>query len=329
MGEDEEEGLTYAEAGVDIAASEAATAALLDAASRDQDDTYAGVLEIDDLHLGLTTDGVGTKILVAEAVGRYDSIGIDCIAMNVNDLVAEGIRPVGFVDYLALEEPDETLTAEIGRGLATGAEMADVSLMGGETAILPEVITGVDLAGAALGVGTPTSRPRGSAVEGDVMVGFASSGIHSNGLTLARRAIEREHDYDDPYPEDPSRTIGEVLLEPTRLYTDLYEVFERFDVHAGAHITGGGLRNLFRMGTFRYVLDDHPSVPSVFDLVQRYGDVSDEEMYGTFNMGLGFVLAVDPEVADEVVAETEGMVIGRVESGAMVEVAGLELEPSS
>ncbi|MFW6153257.1 MAG: phosphoribosylformylglycinamidine cyclo-ligase, partial [Halobacteriota archaeon] len=285
----------------------------------------AGAIEVDGLRIGLTTDGVGTKLLVAQALDRYDTIGIDCIAMNVNDLVAEGLRPIGFVDYLALPEPDESLMAEIGIGLAAGANRADVELLGGETAIIPEVVRTFDLAGSAIGVADVDAGPSGEVTPGNVLVGIPSTGIHSNGLTLARKAIERSHEYADPFPDEPTRSIGEVLLEPTRIYTDVVPCFDRFDVHACAHVTGGGLRNVARMGPFRYVVDDPPAVPPIFPFVQSCGDIDDEEMYATFNMGLGFVLAVDAEEADDVAEACGGDVIGAVEAGDGVSIDGLEL----
>lgn len=326
MTNEEEEGLTYAEAGVDIEASEAATSALLAAVGEDTDESYAGILDLGELEVGLTTDGVGSKLLVAEAIEAYDTVGIDCIAMNVNDLIAEGLRPVGFVDYLALEAPDDRLTAAIGKGLAEGARRADISLMGGETAVLPEVIAGVDLAGAAMGIAKPGERPPGAAMPGDAIVGLPSDGIHSNGLTLARKAVTREHDYQDPFPQDPSQTVGEVLLEPTRIYTEPIEVMRRFDVNACAHITGGGLRNLARMGDHRYEIDDPFPVHPIFDLIQGCGEVSDAEMYRTFNMGLGFAMAVDDADADAVADAVDGAVIGQVTDGSGVVIDGLELD---
>ncbi len=323
MSDEDEDGLTYAEAGVDIAASEVATAALIDAAGDEATDAYAGRIDVDGVQLGLTTDGVGTKLLVAKALNQYDTIGIDCIAMNVNDLIAEGLRPVGFVDYLALEAPDEALTEAIGRGLADGAEAAGVALMGGETAVMPEVIDTVDLAGAAVGIAGPDAPTLGEARTGDALVGVPSSGIHSNGLTLARRAVARDHDYDDPFPPDPSRSIGEELLEPTRIYADVVDACARFDVSACAHVTGGGFTNLYRMGAYRYRIDEPLPVPPVFAFVRDCGDVDDLEMYRTFNMGMGFVLAVDAEDADACATALDGAVVGRVEDGRTVTVDGL------
>ncbi len=326
MGEDtDEEGLTYSEAGVDVAASEAATAALVDAAGEAIDAEYAGLLSLGDSYLGVTTDGVGTKLLVAQALGDYSTIGIDCVAMNANDLVAAGVQPLGFVDYLAVEVPDESVATEIGEGLAAGAERAGVALLGGETAVMPEVIRDLDLAGTCVGIADREELFDADARPGDALVGWPSSGIHSNGLTLAREAVTREHDYTDPFPPDPDRTIGEALLEPTRIYADLLEPMRDHGVRAAAHVTGGGWTNLQRMGDRRYVVEDPLPAQPVFEFVRECGDVSDREMHRTFNMGTGFVAALPSEQADDLAAATDGQVIGRVTEDEGVAIRGMEL----
>jgi phosphoribosylformylglycinamidine cyclo-ligase len=319
------EGLTYADTGVDIEASEDATTALLEAFGSDLTTEYAGLLDIGDRYLALATDGVGTKLLVAEAVEDFSTIGIDCIAMNVNDLVAAGVEPVAFVDYLAIDEPDDDLTNEIGEGLAVGLEESGMTLLGGETAVMPEVVTGFDLAGTCAGLAGKDEIFDGEAVVGDVLVGFPSNGIHSNGLTLAREAVTREHEYDDPFPLDPAISIGEELLRPTRIYTDLLEPMRDHEVRSAAHVTGGGWTNLSRMGERRYVVDDPLPAQPIFAFVQEAGSVTDEEMHRTFNMGTGFVVALPEERAESLVAETDGQLIGRVEAGESVEIRGLTL----
>ncbi|QCC47369.1 phosphoribosylformylglycinamidine cyclo-ligase [Halobellus limi] len=318
------EELTYAEAGVDIDASEAATAALIGAVGESEGD-YAGLLDIGDRYLALATDGVGTKLLVAEALSDYSTIGIDCIAMNANDLVAAGVRPVAFVDYLAVEEPDETFAEQVGEGLSAGAEEAGLELIGGETAVMPEVIRGLDLAGTCAGLAAKDAVFPGEAEPGDALVGFPSSGVHSNGLTLARTAVTREHEYTDPCPFGDYDTLGEALLEPTRLYTYLLDPMREHGVRAAAHVTGGGWTNLERLGEHRYVVEDAFEPQPVFEFVQEEGNVTDEEMHRTFNMGTGFVCALDPEDAEALAAATDGRVIGRVESGDGVAIRGLEL----
>ncbi len=325
MADDEEE-MTYAGAGVDIDASEEAVAALAGAVSGLGDTTeYAGLVDIGERYLGLATDGVGTKLLVAEALEDYSTIGIDCMAMNVNDLVASGVEPVAFVDYLAVDEPDDSMTEAIGTGLAAAAEAANVALVGGETAVLPEVIDGFDLAGTAAGLATEADLFDGEAEVGDALVGFPSSGIHSNGLTLARQAATKNHDYTDPFPGAEDASIGDVLLEPTRLYTYLLDGLRARDTHAAAHITGGGWTNLSRMGDFRYEITDPFDAQPVFEFVQEEGNVSDEEMHRTFNMGTGFVAALPEGDAESLADATDGEIIGHVEAGDSVGVRGLEL----
>ncbi len=319
----DEEGLTYAATGVDIEESEAATAALVDAFGGFDADAYAGVIDLDDRVLGVATDGVGTKLLVAAAVGDHTTVGIDCVAMNVNDLVAMGIEPLGFVDYLAIDAPDEELSAQLGEGLAQGAAAADMALLGGETAVLPDIVTGYDLAGTCVGIAA-TDDLVGDAAPGDQLVGIPSTGIHSNGLTLARTALSREFDYDDPFPDDPDRTIGEELLTPTAIYSTVLEPLRRY-ASAAAHVTGGGWTNLSRMGDHRYEIGDPLPAQPIFSLVQDAGNVDDAEMHRTFNMGTGFVMAVPSPEAENLAADVEGRIIGEVTEGSGVAIRGIEL----
>ena len=321
MDEDE---LTYADAGVDIDASNAATAALIGAVGEIDSDAFAGLVDIGDRFLALATDGVGTKLLVAEALGDYSTVGIDCIAMNVNDLVAAGIEPVAFVDYLAVERPVESISEQIGEGLAVGADRAGIALVGGETAVMPEVITGVDLAGACAGLAPKDGLLDGEPEPGDALVGWASSGVHSNGLTLARAALEREFDYADPLPGGDG-SVGEALLEPTRIYTDLLGPMREAAVRAAAHLTGGGWTNLHRLGSVGFEVTDPFDAQPVFRAIQRAGDVTDAEMHRTFNMGTGFVAAVPPERATGLAEGTGGRVIGSVTDDEVVSVRGLRL----
>ncbi|ATW89635.1 phosphoribosylformylglycinamidine cyclo-ligase [Halohasta litchfieldiae] len=321
----DEEELTYAESGVDIEASEAATAALI-GATGDSEGDFAGLLDIGDRYLALATDGVGTKLLVAEALSDYSTIGIDCIAMNVNDLVAAGVRPVAFVDYLAIDEPDENFAEQVGQGLSAGAEESDIELIGGETAVMPEVIKGLDLAGACAGLAAKDALFDGDAEPGDTLVGWESSGIHSNGLTLARTAATKNYSYTDSFPHEGYETIGEALLEPTRIYTHLLDPMREAGVRGAAHITGGGWTNLGRLGDNQYVVDTPFDAQPVFEFVQSEGNVSDAEMHTTFNMGTGFVAAVpDADEAESLAESTDGRVIGHVEDGDGVSIRGLDL----
>ena len=323
---DEEEELTYAGAGVDIEASEAATAALVSAVGESEGEgDYAGLLDIGDRYLALATDGVGTKLLVAEALSDYSTVGIDCIAMNANDLVAAGVDPVAFVDYLAVDDPDETFAEQVGEGLRVGAERAGVELVGGETAVMPEVVRGLDLAGTCAGLAAKGATFDGRAEPGDALVGWASSGVHSNGLTLAREAVTREHEYTDPCPFGGYDTLGAALLEPTRIYADLLGPMRDHGVRGAAHVTGGGWTNLERLGEHRYRVTDPWPAQDAFGFVQREGNVSDEEMHRTFNMGTGFVAALPPEDAEALAGATDGRVMGEVTDGDGVSIRGLSL----
>ncbi len=328
--EDEDaEGMTYAEAGVDIEESEAATAALIGAVGEFEGD-YAGLVDIGDRYLALAADGVGTKLLVAEAIDDYSTIGIDCMAMNVNDLVAQGVEPVAFVDYLAVEQPDDETAEEIGEGLRRGAKRAEVALIGGETAVMPDVIKGLDIAGTCAGLAPKDALFPGEAQPGDAIVGWPSSGIHSNGLTLAREAVTQRYDYTDPFPHDDSRSIAEVLLEPTRIYTSVLPALRTHETHAAAHVTGGGWTNLPRMGAHRYEITDPFEAQPVYEFVQSEGNVSDEEMHRTFNMGTGFVATMPADDAESVAdSEADARVIGTVaetdDEDGTVEIRGLSL----
>jgi phosphoribosylformylglycinamidine cyclo-ligase len=174
----------------------------------------------------MTTDGVGSKVLIANAIKKWDTVGIDCIAMNVNDILAIGAEPIAFVDYLALESHDEAFAAQIGEGLRRGAELSRMSIIGGETATLPDIIKGFDLAGTCLGMVKKDKIITGEKVQiGDVLVGIPSSGVHSNGYSLVRKIVEGSgYSYDDPFPYNDSRTIGEELLIPTRIYMEVLDV---------------------------------------------------------------------------------------------------------
>ncbi len=256
---------------------------------------YAGLIDLGGLVLALTTDGVGSKIIVAREVGKWDKIGIDCIAMNVNDLLAVGAEPLAFVDYLAMERTDATIAKEIGKGLNEGARLSNISIVGGETASLPEIINGFDLAGSAVGVIHGRERIiTGERIKkGDTVIGVPSSGIHSNGLTLARKVVEDAgYSYNDPFPKDPSKTIGEELLIPTRIYIEVVDLIKACEVHGLAHITGSGLMKLKRLTDLEFDLYNPLPPQPIFEFLQETGGIEEDEMYRTFNMGMGFLAVV-------------------------------------
>ncbi len=262
---------------------------------------YAGLIELgDNKLLALHVDGVGTKVLVAQMMEKYDTVGIDVVAMCVNDLICVGAEPLAMIDYLAVEKPDEEMSRQIAKGLAEGACASDVAIVGGETAVMPDVIKGespgkgFDLAAMAIGIADQGRLITGSKMRpGDIVVGLGSSGIHSNGLTLARKVFFDIGGLavDDPLP-GTRRSVGEELLEPTKIYTKpVLEVANRTGVSALANITGGAFTKLRRFQRFSEVgfdLDKMPEPPKVFKAIQEIGKISDREMYKTFNMGVGF-----------------------------------------
>ena len=293
----------YTKAGVDQEAADSAVAGLvraLGAISLGRPSTqvplpghYASVIRIDErTGIALSTDGVGTKLVLAEQLGRFDTIGIDCVAMNVNDVICVGAEPLAMLDYIAIEKADPAVCEEIGVGLARGAEQAGIEIPGGELAQLGQLVRGVDVSGACFGTVALDAIVDGSAVEpGDVVIGLPSTGLHSNGYTLARSALA-----EIPLDDDRlGRPLGDVLLEPTEIYVKpIVELLRsEVDVRGLAHITSGGTKNLLRLAAdVGYEIDDPLPVPPVFDLIQELGEVSDEEMQEVFNLGCGFCVVV-------------------------------------
>jgi phosphoribosylformylglycinamidine cyclo-ligase len=314
----------YADAGVDTSSAHGALAGLVEVLSGIntgkpsrsvlKSGHYAAVLRLDDkTGLAICTDGVGSKVIVAEQMGRFDTVGIDCIAMNVNDLVCVGAEPIALVDYLAVEEAGADMLRDIAVGLAAGAEQSGVEIPGGELAQLPELIrghpspTGFDLCATAIGL-VPLDRiVTGAAIQpGDAIVGLPSSGLHSNGYTLARRALP---DLDEVPVELGGRSVGDELLEPTVIYVRavLDLLASDVDVRGLAHITGDGFLNLTRLDApVGYRIDRPLPVPPVFRLIASRAGVPEEELWEVFNMGCGFcvvVPAADADAAVSVVAE--------------------------
>lgn len=309
---------TYAKAGVDIKKEHGVVKALSGVITRQKDlRGFCGLFELpfDPDHLiAISTDGVGSKVLIAAQLGKWDTIGIDCIAMNVNDIYCVGATPLAFVDYLAMEKPDERIAAEVGKGLEAGAQIADMYIVSGETAILPEVVNDLDLSGTCVGYVRKDKVIRGEQIEvGDLVVGIKSSGIHSNGLTLARKVVEDAGlDYKDPFPLNPTRSIGEELLIPTRIYTEVLELLERCEVHGLSHITGSGFLKLGRITDLGFDISDPFEPNEIFTFLQEKGNITDEEMYKTFNMGMGFAVVIPKSEEHEAIRITGGKIVGDV-----------------
>ena len=316
---------SYAAAGVDIAEADAGVRALVEvlktidpgrpSASVLGSGHYANVLRVaPNLGIAVCADGVGSKVIVAEQTGRYDTVGIDCIAMNVNDVICVGAEPIAVLDYLAVEQADPDVLRAIARGLKAGAEAAGVEIPGGELAQLPELIrghpspNGFDLTGACFGTVALDAIVTGEAVTpGDALVGIPASGLHSNGFTLARRALldQGKLGLDERPAELGGASIADVLLEPTVIYVRAVLELLRSDVpvHGLAHITGGGVLNLLRLGSgVGFEVDAPLPVPAVFELVAATGAVPAAEMQKVFNMGCGFVAIVPADAAADATA---------------------------
>ena len=347
--------MDYASAGVDIDLEGSAVASLIGALSKsvrkpgtpgapvDLPGGFGGLIEFGDNLLALATDGVGSKLQIATSLEQWGGVGIDCMAMNVNDLLCVGAEPIAFVDYVAVPKPDPAIHAALGASLAEACRQARVTLAGGETASLPGIVTELDLSGTALGW-----LPKGQAITGehlcagDVLIGLPSSGIHSNGYSLVRKIIDHAGlSYADEAPFNTdhanrevvrwttgSPTLGEVVLNPTRIYcdpvVDLLNAargdasFNISDIHGICHITGGGLSNLLRLHpSLGWNLHSPLPVLPEFAWLQDIGGVETREMYRTFNMGMGMVLAVDAAHAEAVLTwlqerMTGVMIVGEV-----------------
>lgn len=293
---------------------------------------FASVVDIGrGLGLALCTDGVGSKVLIAEMMDRYDSIGIDCVAMNVNDAICVGAEPISFLDYIAIERATPRVLEEIAKGLHRGAELAGVSIVGGEISQIPDIIKGhapgrgLDLVGMCAGI-VPLDRIilGKDVAPGDIIIGVRSSGVHSNGLTLARKALLDQGEFRvDQYVADLGRTVGDELLEPTHIYVrpvvDLVDR-QQLPIRALINVTSDGFLNLARIDSkVGFEIDSLPEPQPIFDLIQRAGSIPRCEMYRVFNMGIGFCLIVqDNESLISAVRQTfeassfETHIIGKV-----------------
>ena len=331
--------MNYASSGVDIDAESAAVASLVGALSssiRKKGDFgapvplpggFGGIIEFGNYRLALATDGVGSKLMIANELQRYDGVGIDCVAMNVNDLLCVGAEPIAFVDYIAVPRTDTKTHAILGKSLAEACNRARVTLAGGETATLPGIVTELDLSGTALGWFPKGGAITGAQIQnGDIMIGLPSSGVHSNGYTLVRAIVERSGNsliekcpFDSTHKnrdierfEEGDITLGEVLLNPTRIYVNpLIDLIKQCregtgpceisDIKAMAHITGGGLSNLLRLhDDFGWHIDNPLPVLPEFRWLAENGSVSNREMHRTFNMGMGMTIVISKDKSPSV-----------------------------
>lgn len=279
------------------------------------------------------TDGVGTKLMLAFMMNKHDTIGQDVVAMCVNDILAQGARPLFFLDYIAVGKNNPAKIEAIVKGVSDGCILADCALIGGETAEMPDMYApdDYDVAGFTVGVVEKAKRIDGSKTkENDVVIGLASSGVHSNGFSLVRKIVLKDHHIDlNTYFEELGKTIGEALLEPTRIYVRLItKVLDEIDVHGIAHITGGGfyenMPRCLQKGLGIRIQKGSWQIPPIFKLLQRLGNLDEDEMANVFNMGIGMILVVDERDVERtlaILAENgeKANVIGRVTSREGIE----------
>jgi phosphoribosylformylglycinamidine cyclo-ligase len=316
-----QEGITYIDAGVDTEKGESALKRLLTHVQKSfrrgsvklDIGYFANVIDLGQgTGLAVAMDGVGTKILIAQMMDKYDTIGIDCIAMNVNDILCVGAEPISMLDYIAVCDPTPDLLEEIGKGLAKGAEIANITIPGGEIAIVPDMIKGkrenyeFDLVGTAIGKVSLDNVIVGQNIrENDIIVGLSSSGIHSNGLSLARHIFSEEI---NKYFDELGKGIGEELLEPTHIYVpEIMEMMNsNLDIKALIHITGDGFLNLSRVKSDTgFVIEYLPEPQPIFPILQKLGNVSDEEMFRVYNMGIGFCVILPEEEVEATIEIAE------------------------
>ena len=347
--------LTYADSGVDIEAGDKAVDLITSMVKRTHGPRvlggfggFAGMFRLDyneqlfkrnfkEPVLVACTDGVGTKVKLAAEMGVYNTVGIDCVAMNVNDMIVQGAEPLFFLDYLGVHKIIPEQTAQMVEGVAKGCEIAGCALLGGETAEMPDVYApgDFDIAGFAVGVVELERAIDPERVEkGDVVIGLASSGVHSNGYALVRRIIkEAKLKLDKTYAAlDDKRTLGELLLEPTRIYAKtIVKLLRKYTVKkivsGMAHITGSGVP-----GNIPRALGDDLDanietkswiIPPVFEFLAKHGNVERAEMWNVFNMGVGYVLIVRPAFADSIVkhlnrSDETAWIMGEVVKGTGV-----------
>jgi phosphoribosylformylglycinamidine cyclo-ligase len=316
-------GLTYSESGVNIKQIDLVHRLIGRRIQRTHKNTnkgrvlsgfghYAGLVDIGSCVLALHCDGVGTKLLIAQAMNDFSTVGIDCVAMNVNDIICVGSAPFAFVDYIATAKPDPHTLGTIAAGLVKGATEAGVAIIGGETAVVPGLLSighnknSIELSGTAVGfVEKKSELVLGNRiVKGDIILGVESSGLHSNGFTLARRVLSK---YDlHKNIGNLERSLGDELLTPTRIYVrPMIDLFSAgVEVHGIAHITGGSFTKLRRINDkVNFRLNSMPSPPEIFRLIQVKGKIGFAEMYKTFNMGIGLCI-IAPRASAETIVST-------------------------
>jgi len=329
--------ITYKSAGVDVSKIKKSQSAIGKIIASTHSGTvksgfghYAGLVGIHGgKYLATHTDGVGTKVMIANLLKKYDTIGIDCVAMNVNDIICIGAKPISFVDYIAANQNRESIFVDIAKGLAAGAKKSNVPIVGGETAIMPNLFEekkfAFDLAGMVAGMVDKNKLILGNKIKpGDIIIGIASTGIHSNGYSLARKVLLKKYSIHDSIKGIGK--IGLAMLAPTQIYVrPILDIISRCEVHGLANITGGAFTKLLRLKKTGFVLDMMPEPPKIMQLIENLG-VSYEEMYKTFNMGVGFCVMAPKSEADKIMGICKKHRLVSYEIGRISEKAGVFLD---
>ncbi|MFP3299677.1 MAG: phosphoribosylformylglycinamidine cyclo-ligase [Thermoplasmatales archaeon] len=277
---------------------------------------YAGLIEYGDNYLALHTDGIGTKTLLALKYRYFKELGFDLVGMNVNDLLAMNIEPVAMVDYISSSIFDVDLANDLGTSLDQALTQSKISIIGGETASIPDIINGIDIAGTVLGIVKKSKLVDGSKIaEGDVILGIESSGFHSNGYSLIRKVLESNLGLDNEILN--GEKLWKLLLKGTKIYRDLIlEINEKYEIKGMAHITGGGFRNILRLKNMLYEFNIDYEIPPLFQEIIKAGNIDYNEAFQTFNMGIGFMLILEAKEARNLSNEYQNLIkIGEVKRG--------------
>jgi phosphoribosylformylglycinamidine cyclo-ligase len=293
---------------------------------------FTSLIDLGNFAVSFNNDGVGTKTIIAVDTNKYNTIGIDCVAMNVNDAITVGAEPIAMLDYLSLKEMDNEIARQLGIGFNVGAQIANLNIVGGETAIVPDLVKNIDISATSLGLIQKDQIITGENIsEGDLIFALKSSGLHSNGFTTVRQIIkDNEITYEDHFPGD-NKKVADVLLEPTRIYVrEVLDAMSIVPIKGMANITGGGIKNVARMKDMRYVIDNPFEIDNVFLRLMEMGKLSFNEMFEIFNMSMGFVVVVGPESKTDFLNIVRNRVpvkeIGHVENGSGISIPEYSVE---
>ena len=293
---------------------------------------FTSLIDLGNFAVSFNNDGVGTKTIIAEEANKYNTIGIDCVAMNVNDAITVGAEPIAMLDYLSLKDMDNEVARQLGIGFNVGAQIANVNIVGGETAIVPDLVKNIDISATSLGIIQKDQIITGEKIsEGDLIFALKSSGLHSNGFTTVRQIMKDNNiDYQDQFPRE-NKTVADVLLEPTRIYVrEILDAMSIVPLKGLANITGGGIKNIARMKDMKYVIETPFEPDNVFSRLMDMGNLSFSEMFEIFNMSMGFIVVMDPENKTDFLNIIKNRVpvkeVGHVENGSGIIIPEYSVE---